>query len=91
MKKTLLAELLAEKRIAANLTQKEVAEQLGYETAQYVSNWERGISQPPVQSLKKIAYLYRTSAQELFEAFLLNAVHKTQNDLKRKFNMGKRW
>lgn len=90
MKKTLLAELLAEKRIAANLTQKEVAEQLGYETAQYVSNWERGISQPPVQSLKKIAYLYRTSAQELFETFLLNTVHKTQNDLKRKFNMGKR-
>ncbi len=90
MKKTLLEELLTEKRIAANLTQKEVAKLLGYESAQYVSNWERGISQPPAQSLKKIAHLYRASAEELFDAFLLNAIHKAQNDLKRKFNMGKR-
>lgn len=85
MKSTPLAELLKEKRLAARLSQKEVAKRLGYTTAQFVSNWERGVSQPPVQVLKKIADLYKTSAEELFEAMLLTTVQKVTFDLKKKF------
>ncbi|WP_415062655.1 helix-turn-helix domain-containing protein [Bdellovibrio sp.] len=90
MKSSSLAELLKEKRIAANLSQREVATRLGYTTAQFVSNWERGVSSPPVQMLKKIADLYRTSAEELFEAMLFTTLQKVQKDLRRKFNMVRR-
>jgi DNA-binding transcriptional regulator YiaG len=36
-----LGELIKEKRLAKGLSQKEVAERLGYASAQYVSDWER--------------------------------------------------
>lgn len=45
MKSIPLAELLKEKRLAAHISQKTVAEKLGYTTAQFISNWERGVSQ----------------------------------------------
>jgi ribosome-binding protein aMBF1 (putative translation factor) len=32
----------------AGLTQKQIADGLGYTTAQFVSNWERGIAMPPL-------------------------------------------
>jgi transcriptional regulator with XRE-family HTH domain len=90
MKSIPLAELLKKKRLAAHISQKTVAEKLGYTTAQFISNWERGVSQPPVQVLKKIADLYKTSAEELFEALLLTTIQKVKADLKRKFMMEKK-
>ena len=45
-------EYLKEKRVAADLTQKEVAEKIGYSSAQYISNFERGIALPPLSKLK---------------------------------------
>ena len=90
MKGSSLAELLKEKRIVANLSQWEVAKKLGYTTPQFVSNWERGVSTPPVQVLNKIADLYGTSSDELFEALLFATIQKIKKELRRKFNMVRR-
>lgn len=76
---------LKNKRIAAGHSQKDVADKLGYSTPQFISNWERGISQPPVNSLKRLADLYNTSADELFEVALATTIQEVSQDLKRKF------
>lgn len=81
----LLGEFLQTKRKAAGFSQWEVSEKLGYSTAQFVSNWERGISSPPINVLKKIAYLYNASAEELFEVVLNAKIQEVTRDLRRKF------
>ena len=49
---------LKRKRLEANLTQWDVARELDYTTAQFVSNWERGAALPPLTVLPHIADLY---------------------------------
>ena len=51
----IIGKFLKEKRTKAGLTQQEVALGLSYDTAQFVSNWERGISLPPLVALPKLA------------------------------------
>ena len=82
---TSLATFLKEKRIRAGLSQKEVAEKLGYSTAQFVSNWERGLSAPPVETLKVIAEMYKINLDEVFQVTLETAVNRLAVDLRKKF------
>jgi transcriptional regulator with XRE-family HTH domain len=79
------ANYLKQKRIDAQLSQSEVATRLGYTTSQFVSNWERAISQPPIQSLFLISNLYRVSVDEMFEVFLKSSLKKQEADLRLKF------
>jgi transcriptional regulator with XRE-family HTH domain len=60
-------EYLKEKRVAADLTQKEVAEKIGYSSAQYISNFERGIALPPLSKLKIMVKLYRMPKAEVIQ------------------------
>ena len=81
----ILAKYLKDKRTSAKLSQSAVAEKLGYSTPQFISNWERGVSHPPVKSLRKIADLYKISADELFEVLLKAVLTKVAEDLRRQF------
>ena len=49
-----LAKTLKHARINANLSQKQLAEKMGYKTSQFVSSNERGVSQPAMATLKKL-------------------------------------
>lgn len=80
-----LAVFLKDKRIVAGLSQKDVALKLGYSTSQFISNWERGISQPPLATLRKIAELYKVSADEMFNVLLKSTITQVEIDLKKKF------
>lgn len=80
-----IGKLLREKRIASAYSQADVAYKLGYSTPQFVSNWERGESHPPVTVLKKLAQLYGCSAEELFEVVLEVTVKKLTDDLRHQF------
>jgi len=62
-----LAGFLKEKRVAAGLTQSEVARKLGYSSPQFVSNWERGLANPPVFVLRDLTKMYRVSADSMFD------------------------
>lgn len=53
-------------RVKAGLKQKEVAARLGYSSPQFISNWERGVSSPPVKVLKQLAGIYNTDPHKLF-------------------------
>lgn len=83
--KNVLAEFLKQKRISAGLSQRDVADKLGYSTPQFISNWERGVSQPPINSLKKLGDLYKISAEDLFEVTLAATIQDVTQELKRKF------
>ncbi|MEN0059669.1 MAG: helix-turn-helix transcriptional regulator [Bdellovibrio sp.] len=80
-----LAGFLKDKRIKSGLSQKEVADKLGYTTPQFVSNWERGMSAPPIEVLKKLSDLYDVPSEEMFSAILQTVVSKVETKMKRKF------
>lgn len=82
MKKTEgLASFLKEKRVAAGLTQSEVARKLGYSSPQFVSNWERGLANPPVFILRDLTKMYKVSADQMFKLLLA----EVEQDLHREF------
>jgi transcriptional regulator with XRE-family HTH domain len=60
-----LGAFLKSKRQSAGLTQWFVAEQLGYSTPQFVSNWGRGLSIPPVHTLPALARFYAVSQSDM--------------------------
>ncbi len=80
-----LADYLKNARNAAGLSQKEVAAVLGYKSSQFVSNWERGLSSPPVSTLRRLCLLYKTSETEVFQIIRMIAVRKLEADLEREF------
>lgn len=84
-----LSKTLQEKRLSAKLSQKDVANKLGYNTPQFISNWERGLSHPPINILKKLADLYRISADELFEIVLNETIEEIKSDFTKKFTSSK--
>lgn len=65
-----IGEYFRDKRIAANLTQGEVAEALDLATGQFISNWERGRSMPPMIYLPKLVKLFRLNKSEVMELYL---------------------
>lgn len=80
-----LAQFLKENRTTSGLSQKDVATKLGYSTSQFISNWERGISQPPINTLRTLANMYKVTAEQMFNVLLEETMVQVQADLKKKF------
>lgn len=83
--KNQLGNFLKDKRAAAGLSQADVAKKLGYSTSQFISNWERGLSTPPVSVLKILADMYEVSPDSMLKAVLDSTVARVTLNLKRKF------
>lgn len=81
----LLANFLRTHRENSGFSQADVAQKLGYTTPQFISNWERGISAPPFNALKKLAVLYKIDADELFNVMLENKLEEVTTDMKKKY------
>ena len=84
----MLAEVLKEKRKAAGLSQGDVAKALGYRSPQFVSNWERSMSVPPVYALKKIAKIYKLNIDEIKALYFSVRMAEFKADLEKKFSRG---
>lgn len=80
-----LAELLKQKRIKAGLSQRDVSNALGYSTPQFISNWERGVSTPPMDTIPKLAELYHANVDDLGNAVIEFSVADYRSTLVRKF------
>ncbi|KYG70809.1 helix-turn-helix domain-containing protein [Bdellovibrio bacteriovorus] len=80
-----VGEFLKKSREARNLSQGDVSTHLGYNTPQFISNWERGLSLPPVTTLKSLAKLYKINADELFQMILEEHLEQTAESLRQKF------
>jgi transcriptional regulator with XRE-family HTH domain len=84
-----LGAFLKKARLKAEISQHDVAKALGYSSYQFISNWERGISSPPCAVLKRIAALYKTSAQKLFDLLLKDSTRRVQVQLQLEFRKSK--
>lgn len=65
-----LGQYLQEMRIRAKLTQREVSLELGYSSAQFISNFERGIAAPPLKKLKDLIRIYRMPVEKVMNLIL---------------------
>lgn len=65
LRQTLVGQRLKGWRENVKLSQGEVAKKLQYSSPQFISNWERGLSLPPMEVLPKLLNLYSLSPDEL--------------------------
>ncbi len=80
-----LGSILKEKREKLGISQAKVAEKLRYSSPQFISNWERGLSAPPVTVLRAIAQIYKMPADTLFKIYLKASLKMYEDDLRKKF------
>ena len=80
-----LANMLKKSREKSGFTQAEVAKSLGYSTAQFVSNWERGLSYPPLKSLRTLSKMYDVNMDSLFNTILGISIYMTEQSLRREY------
>lgn len=76
---------LRERRLAAGLSQGDVAKKLGYGSPQFVSNWERGLSLPLIESLREVAVMYNVPEEEMLRKMIDITVEKLRGEMKEKF------
>ena len=67
LRQRIVGSFLKTAREKAGLTQFQVASRLRYSTAQFVSNWERGVSLPPLDALRRLTDILRISPKALVE------------------------
>lgn len=65
-----------EKRVSAGLTQSDVAQALGYDTPQVVSNWERGVCEPPSRKLRILLNLFDVKKREFAKVYLQEQIRQ---------------
>lgn len=77
-----LGKMIKIARLNKGLTQTELATYMGYETPQFISNWERGLSGPPLESLRKICDFIGLKKQLVFKELLELYTKKLERALK---------
>lgn len=63
----LFGKFLREHRVKSNLSQLEVAKFFGYRSAQFVSNWERGLCSPPMDILPELSKMLNIPQKDVIE------------------------
>ena len=77
--------ILKDMREKSGLTQRDIAMKLKYTTPQFISNWERGLSRPPIKDIKTIAKAYKVDADYLFTIIKDDILMKESQKLERWF------
>lgn len=67
LRERLVGRTIRRARVKRGLTQFDVAESLRYTSAQFVSNWERGVSLPPEESLRDLAQILAVSPKSIVD------------------------
>lgn len=76
-----LNDFLREKRLQSQLSQLDVARVLGYSSPQFVSNWERGLVSPPLETIAVLIDLYKVPANEVIDRILDETRHHLEEAL----------
>jgi transcriptional regulator with XRE-family HTH domain len=85
-----LAKFLQTARVNAELSQLDVANHLGYSTPQFISNWERAVSAPPIETIGTLARLYQVSEEELFDILQKVTLDQVAHNLRERFMAAKK-
>ncbi len=85
----MIGELIKEKRESAGLTQSQLAQKLGYDSPQFVSLVERGLSKPPYEMIGKLVVLVGLPEKRIikflnneFSSELLSEIEKGKEAVK---------
>ncbi len=62
-----LGHFFKEKRENAGMTQLEVAKKLSYTSAQFISNFERGLCSLPVPAIRKLSTIYKANTDAVYK------------------------
>lgn len=76
-----LGNYLRDKRVESGYSQNDVAGILGYKSAQFISNIERGVCSPPMKALKVFMDLYKIPKKEIFELLMVMKASELQNQI----------
>ncbi len=79
MNSTPISNTLREHRKKMGLTQMQVAKQLGFTTAERISEWEKGLTFPSITNLFKLCLVYNTLPHELYNNLLSTLKIKESN------------
>lgn len=82
-----LPDYLKALRLKAGLTQWEVSEILGYATSQFVSNWEKGRSSPPLDALARVIQIYKANPAEVVEIVMADSRLVIETELNQSLKM----
>lgn len=80
-----LGQVLKAHRMSAGLTQSELSKKFGYSSSQFISNWERGLSQPPLDILVDLCSLLRIPKSAVKELLIKNAVKQLESKIDKSF------
>ena len=62
--------VLKKARINLSMTQRQLADLMGYKSAQFISNIERGISQPPIKEISRMCEFLEIDPIEILDLLL---------------------
>ncbi len=79
-----LNDYLRQKRVDSGLSQLDVARELGYSSPQFVSNWERGLVSPPLETIAVLIDLYKIPSNEVVSKILEETRDYLESNLGRK-------
>lgn len=77
-----MKEYLKAARVKVRLSQKNVSQALGHATPQFISNWERGKSTPPIKDIKQLCRLYRLNFDDFSTRLINHKISELMNSLK---------
>lgn len=63
-------QFLKTRRLQAVLTQQQASAKLGYQSSQFLSNLERGLSKPPIPVLIKMCDIYGISEEDMRKEYV---------------------
>lgn len=81
----MIGDYLRTKRLERGLSQVEVAKSLGYTSAQFVSNWERGISRPPITTILQLSKIYGIDLAELKQIYIDSELDDYRKAIEKRF------
>ena len=87
--KRILGTFISQKRRKAGVSQAFLARKLGYKTAQYISNWERGASVPPLRKMRPLSTVLKIPVKELISAIVNATEDQLRSELLQKFKIKK--
>lgn len=82
--KTKLANLLQQSRLDAGVSQKDLSLLCGWSTPQYVSNFERGLSLPPMQVVELICEAIKLDPKIVYQLMHDSQIEKINKKYKGK-------
>ena len=80
-----IGETLLKAREKLGKSQEDLARELGYGTAQVVSDWERGAAGIPMKNLLKVAKALQIHPDELFEQLLQFSRERLEESMRERY------